>query len=135
MNKKLIAMMSALIMSFSAVPYTASAEDVPENLPEWIPQTFTEALDFDNTYGITHIEDGLICCVRRCYNLADDSNEYVTEYSDGSYFELLMNETYSFELPEKPDESDTEAYQEYLDFLHSNGINEFYVENIYINYD
>ncbi|MDE6832751.1 MAG: dockerin type I repeat-containing protein [Ruminococcus sp.] len=134
MNRKLIAMISALIMCSSAVPYTASAEEVTENMPEWIPQNFTEAMDFDNTYGKTHIEDGLICCVRRCYN-SDDSNEYVTEYSDGSYFELLMNETYSFKLPEKPDESDTEAYQEYLDFLHSNGINEFYTENVYVDYN
>ena len=135
MKRKLIAMMSALVMSFSAVPYTTNAEEVTENMPEWIPQNFTEALDFDNTYGITHIEDGLICCVRRCYNLADDSNEYITEYSGDFQPEIISAETYDFVMPEKPDESDTEAYQEYLDFLHSNGINELYAENVYVDYE
>lgn len=147
MNKKLVAMMSAMVMCFSAMPIcTAYAEtdvdvmpeipvDVQDVLPEWIPQNFTEALDFDNTYGKTHIEDGLICCVR--VKSKDERLEYSTEYSDDSQFELLLNETYNFELPEKPDESDEEAYQEYLDFLYSNGISEFEVENnlIYINFE
>lgn len=147
MNKKLVAMMSAMVMCFSAIPIcTAYAEtdvdvmpeipvDVQDVLPEWIPQNFTEALDFDNTYGKTHIEDGLICCVR--VKSKDERLEYSTGYSDDSQFELLLNETYNFELPEKPDESDEEAYQEYLDFLYSNGISEFEVENdlIYINFE
>ncbi len=34
-------------------------------LPEWIPRSFEEALDFRNTYGATHIQDGLICVVFR----------------------------------------------------------------------
>lgn len=147
MNKKLVAMMSAMVMCFSAMPIcTAYAEtdvdvmpeipvDVQDVLPEWIPQNFTEALRFDNKYGKTHIEDGLICCVRE--KSKDECLEYSTEYSDDSQFELLLNETYNFELPEKPDESDEEAYQEYLDFLHSNGISEFEVENnlIYVDFE
>ena len=139
MKRKLIAMMSALVMCFSAVPYTANAEDVPEKMPEWIPQSFTEALQFDNEYGITHIEDNLICCVRKQYVYADDSNEYLTEYSGDDSMGLLTlsSETYNFVMPEKPDESDTEAYQEYLDFLHSNGISEFFADNdlVYVDYN
>ena len=34
-------------------------------LPEWIPQSFESALDFRNTYGATHIQDGLVCVVFR----------------------------------------------------------------------
>ena len=34
-------------------------------LPEWIPQSFESALDFRNTYGATHVQDGLICIVFR----------------------------------------------------------------------
>lgn len=34
-------------------------------LPEWIPQSFESALDFRNTYGATHIQDGLVCIVFR----------------------------------------------------------------------
>ena len=152
MNKKLVVMMSAMVMCFSAMPIcTAYAEtdvdvmpeipvDVQDVLPEWIPQNFTEALDFDNTYGKTHIEDGLICCVRKKYNY-DDCNKYLTEYSGDDSMSLLTlsNETYKFVMPEKPDESDKEAYQEYLDFLNENYISnyieyaEYYGHEIEIN--
>ncbi|MDE6034591.1 MAG: dockerin type I repeat-containing protein [Ruminococcus sp.] len=126
MNRKLIAMMSALIMCSSAVPYTASAEEVTETLPEWIPQNFTEALHFDNEYGKTHIEDGVICCVRK--KSIRDNYEYLTEYSGDGQPEIISDMTYNFVMPEKPDKSDTEAYQEYLDFLHENYIDESYIE-------
>lgn len=150
MNKKLVAMMSAMVMCFSAMPIcTAYAEtddnivcpdctetyvdvmpeipvDVQYVFPEWVPTNFTEALRFDNKYGKTHIEDGLICCVRKKYNRID-CNEYLTEYSGDDSMELLtlFNETYKFVMPEKPDESDKEAYQEYLDFLNENYISEY----------
>lgn len=135
MNKKLLAMIPAMVMCFSAIPMSnAYAEtyvdvmpeipvDVQDALPEWVPADFTEALQFDNKYGKTHIEDGLICCVRE--KSKDESLEYSTEYSDNSQFELLLDETYNFELPEKPDESDKEAYQKYLDFLNENYISEY----------
>lgn len=140
MNKRLLVMMSALVMSFSAMPICSVyaetdntvADDVQNVLPEWIPQNFTEALHFDNKYGRTHIEDGLICCVRKKYNRYVDAPEYLTEYSGESANEceplVMFNETYNFVMPEKPDESDTEAYQEYLDFLHENYIEESYIE-------
>lgn len=136
MNKKLLAMMSAMVMCFSAMPMcSAYAEtyvdvmpeipvDVQDVFPEWVPTDFTEALRFDNKYGKTHIENGLICCVRKKYNY-DDCNKYLTEYSDESNIEVLFNETYNFVMPEKPDESDKEAYQEYLDFLSENYISEY----------
>lgn len=128
MNKKLTAMISALVMCFSAVPYTTNAEDAPPEIPDWIPQTFAEALHFNNKYGRTHIEDGLICCVRN--KSLDERYEYTTEYSGDDSMGLLTysSETYNFVMPEKPDKSDTEAYQEYLDFLHENYISESYVE-------
>ncbi len=154
MNKKLITMMSAMAMCFSALPLQAvHAEtadnivnpdcdetyvDVQDVLPEWIPTSFTEALQFDNTYGRTHIQDGLICCVRQKYNRIDCC-EYLTEYSGDDSMGLLtlFNKTYNFELPEKPDESDEEACQEYLEFLYSNGISEFEAENnlVYVDYE
>lgn len=124
MNKKITAMMSALIMSFSAVPYTANAED-KAIIPDWIPQTFTEALQFDNTYGRTHIEDGYICCVRKVYN---EYYTYTTEVNGDSITELC-SDTLAFVPPEKPDKSDTEAYREYLDFMCQNGIDEYYMEH------
>lgn len=166
MNKKLLAMMSAMVMCFSALPLQSVHAETDDNivnsdcaetyvdvmpkisvdtedvLPEWIPQNFTEALHFDNTYGKTHIEDGLICCVRKKYNRID-CNEYLTEYSGDDSMGLLtlFNETYNFVMPEKPDESDKEAYHEYLDFIDENYISnyieyaEHYGHEININAD
>ena len=134
MNKKLVAMISALSMCFSAVPVsTAYAETDVQSLPEWIPQNFTEALNFRNTYGKTHIEDNLICCVREksideFYSYTTECSDDVVENSDDMAIFTLSSETYNFVMPEKPDESDTEAYQKYLDFLHDNYINESYLE-------
>ena len=40
------------------------AEDAQETaLPDWIPDTYGKALHFIDTYGGTHIEDGLLCVV------------------------------------------------------------------------
>ena len=46
-------------------PYTAFAEDTGAVavLPDWIPTDFDSAVNFRNTYGATHIENGLICIV------------------------------------------------------------------------
>ncbi len=162
MNKKLLAMMSAMVMCFSALPLQSVHAETDDNiinpdcaetyvdvmpkipidvqyiLPEWIPQNFTEAMQFDNKYGKTHIEDGLICCVRKKYNRID-CNEYLTEYSGDDSMGLLtlFNETYNFVMPEKPDESDEEAYQEYLDFLSENHISKSDIEYglVYVNFE
>jgi hypothetical protein len=44
---------------------TAFAQDtiVFADLPDWIPSDFESAVEFRNTYGATHIDDGLICIV------------------------------------------------------------------------
>ena len=46
-------------MSYAAEHATGAA------LPEWIPQNFEAAQNFRNTYGATHIENGLVCIVFR----------------------------------------------------------------------
>lgn len=47
------------------VPAVASAVgvDAIAELPEWIPDDYESALEFRNTYGATHIGNGLICVV------------------------------------------------------------------------
>ena len=42
--------------------YAADPQEAVQ-LPEWIPDTYGDALHFVNTYGGTHIEDGLLCVV------------------------------------------------------------------------
>ena len=65
------AILSAAIIPFSSCnlialsPSTAFAEEkVSETeLPDWIPSSYESALEFRNTYGTTHIENGLLCIV------------------------------------------------------------------------
>ena len=44
-------------------PSAVFAEDtgVTAALPDWIPSDYASALDFRNTYGATHIDNGLVC--------------------------------------------------------------------------
>ncbi len=67
-----------------AAVYAAEGEGL-QKMPGWIPADFDSALEFRNTYGGTHIEDGLLCIVyeqQKSYN--DDS--------DTPRFELMTTE-------------------------------------------
>ena len=86
-----------------------------ELLPDWIPRTFAESLDFANKYGKNHVGDGLICCVRK-EQLDKDNYDIATDGSTAE-FELLYHETFEPLSKEVPDENDTEAYEKYLDEL------------------
>ncbi|MBO4876874.1 MAG: dockerin type I repeat-containing protein [Ruminococcus sp.] len=45
-------------------PVKVSAEDTAAaELPDWIPTDFDSAVNFRNSYGATHIDNGLICVV------------------------------------------------------------------------
>ncbi|WP_296691122.1 dockerin type I repeat-containing protein [Ruminococcus sp.] len=48
-----------------STPSTAFAEGagVVAKLPDWIPNNLESAIEFRNTYGATHIDNGLICVV------------------------------------------------------------------------
>ena len=53
---------SATFMPVNAAEPTANTK-ITDKLPEWVPTDFESALEFRNTYGATHIDDGLICAV------------------------------------------------------------------------
>ncbi len=97
-----------------------------EVLPDWVPRTFAEALNFGNKYGKNHVADGLICCVRK-EQLDKDNYEIRTDGSTAE-FELLYHEVFDPLSTEVPDESDTEAYEKYLEELDLLGISIDYVE-------
>lgn len=67
MKRKLLAILSAAVMCLSAVSIAGTAVSAEENTgdipanPDWVPESFSEALEFENTYGATHIEDGVVC--------------------------------------------------------------------------
>ena len=63
-NLKTIAAAFAAAMLCTGGTYPAAfAEEAQEALPDWIPDTYGKALHFMDTYGGTHIEDGLLCVV------------------------------------------------------------------------
>ncbi|WP_295088303.1 hypothetical protein [Ruminococcus sp.] len=70
MKAKALTLLTAGVMLTASTPmlpvYAAekpvSAKSM-EELPEWVPTDFESALEFRNTYGATHVEDGLICAV------------------------------------------------------------------------
>ena len=128
MNKKLTAFLSAVMLTMSTVSaYGIHAEDETV-LPDWIPQSFTEAMNFDNEHGRTHIEDNIICCVR--YKSTDETYSYQTEYPEKSGMKELSSETYTLTFPERPDKSDSEAWQVYIEQLTALGIPEYYVDSL-----
>ena len=127
----LLAICSAVNTGMISVSGTAADEN--HALPEWVPQNFVDALKFDNQYGKTHIEDGVICCVRK--QSKDERYSYQTEYSEISEDQILLSETYDLVMPEKPDESDFEAYEAYQKLLDEIGLPSFYVDmNIQIDF-
>ena len=44
-------------------PSAVIAEGAVAALPDWIPKDFDSAVEFRNTYGATHIDNGLVCVV------------------------------------------------------------------------
>ncbi len=70
------------------VPCTAYAEgSTLTDSVEWIPKSFDDALDFRNTYGAVHIENGVLCVVfQREYEPLDTKN-------------LIQFERYKLSLP------------------------------------
>ena len=76
-----------------------NAEGTPEAaLPDWIPDTYGKALRFLNTYGGTHIENGLLCVV--FYEFEDRSPEgepiQHTITAEGDAVETLYHEIHQF---------------------------------------
>ena len=80
---------------------TACAKEAAEviSLPEWVPTDYESALDFRNTYGTTHIEDGLLCIVfkedRECERKGETNGKPHYSFSEhGEAMELLSDDTY-----------------------------------------
>ncbi|MBP3745966.1 MAG: dockerin type I repeat-containing protein [Ruminococcus sp.] len=65
----IIAAMTAIaplsLNTYVLTPTAVFAEETGDytELPDWIPTDFETALEFRNTYGATHIQDGLVCLV------------------------------------------------------------------------
>ena len=73
------------------------AESTDTALPDWVPNDLESAVEFRNTYGATHIEDGLICLVLQ-EAIPDDTDSgseerYALKTTEG-LAEILYRTTY-----------------------------------------
>lgn len=75
-NMRFKRFVAAIIAAFTAItplslntpefmPATSFAEETGDaaKYPDWVPTDFESAVEFCNTYGATHIEDGYVCIV------------------------------------------------------------------------
>ncbi|SHM63918.1 dockerin type I repeat-containing protein [Ruminococcus flavefaciens] len=107
--KKLTAAFIAAATAISPLSFTphssaaiAEGTVVYAALPDWIPSDFDSAAEFRNTYGATHIDNGLICIVypdRARKGASKDTYGYELKPSEGMGTEL-KHEIYTHELTE-----------------------------------
>ena len=108
------AVMPVTINTDRSVSCTAYAEGTTlTDSVAWIPKDFDSALEFRNTYGAVHIEDGVLCVVfKREYEPLDPVN-YVQNLRyelrfPGYKGTLSGYDTRSYTYSEKPVQGDTE---------------------------
>lgn len=131
-NKTLSAALALTMAVGTCSLFPAHAEPMNWDMrPDWTPHDFDSAMDFINTYGETHADDGMICIVRHV-----PKNKHMTfsvEADSGADYEL-RTESYEFEMPtEAPDKSDYEAYSRYeklKSYIDFNG----YTDNSFVGY-
>ena len=93
--------------------------------PDWVPDTYLDALEFSNKYGATHVEGRYACVVQQRSKsenafyamecVAGNSNNNISYDFSGNLY---------FSAEDAPDKSDTEAYEAYLKRLKAAGISE-----------
>jgi len=99
---------STALIPFSAAPASLFAPSSVNaagtvnavSIPEWVPKNFSSAIEFRNTYGTVHIDNGVICVVSQ---LSMDTNtedgpkgvlQYETVSTDSSV-KILWHTNYS----------------------------------------
>ncbi|MDE7121602.1 MAG: dockerin type I repeat-containing protein [Oscillospiraceae bacterium] len=118
MRKKLVAFVLALFCCSPVLDCTAFAQEEPV-VPDWIPQNFEQAMEFDDTYGKTHIADGVICCVQKRTTATDDY-QYETVLSgsvDSESVRILSEASYYFAMPDFSDSENSEDYLAYPEYF------------------
>lgn len=67
MKTKLLSMLTASIMLTAAVPMQpiqaadkAASNGIFGTLPEWVPQSFPDAMEFYNSHGKSYVSDNII---------------------------------------------------------------------------
>lgn len=135
MKTRLIAILtSALFMTPAVTMPPVLAADEPEAVPEadpvigvlpdWVPDSFSEAMQFYNTHGKSYVADNVICLVRIVPK--DKEKDYSFSYGGTmSYVNTPASgkpKTYELEIPEKPDPDDIDALSAYKAYCDSLGL-------------
>ena len=105
-KRKLVCLMTAMILASSAaLPADEAAGGVTGDppraaLPSWVPDDFDSALEFRNTYGASHVADGMICMVfaEEREPASADSPQGLLRYeiaAEGDSAKLLQKEYYN----------------------------------------
>ena len=91
-------------------------------VPEWVPQSFTDTVQFVQNHGRTFVSDGFICIVTKSEESSYRREVRFSDCSAGYADDVVFHEKYTFE---KPDESDTEATEAYEQYLNDLGLYEY----------
>ena len=131
MKTKLLSMLTASIMLTAAVPMQsiqaadkAASNGIFGTLPEWVPQSFPDAMEFYNSHGKSYVSDNIICLVRPMLQYKEADYEFSISGS------MTMINTpaggdpkiYELETPKKPDPDDPAAVMAYEDICWKIGI-------------
>ncbi len=122
MKNKLIAILTASLMLSTAAslpPVQAADKTLTDpiigTIPDWVPQSFPDAMAFYNSHGKSYVSDNVICLVRPI--LRDKKDDYLISLSGSmTYINTpagIEPEVYEFKIPAKPDPDDLEAVGEY----------------------
>jgi len=74
------------------LPASAETAAPEDSLPDWIPQTFDEALEFSNTHGKSFTQDGYVCLVFKEWPDPRNKVRYMI-HTDGGALTLVSEET------------------------------------------
>ena len=96
-----------------------------ERIPDWVPKTYLDALEFSNKYGTTHTDNKFICIVQQRTDIVPEADYYDIFLSgEGSDEPDAYRKFYAdlrFSRNDIPDESDTEAYAAFKERLDAIG--------------
>ncbi len=94
-HQKSAAIILSAAMLCSQLPLFPAFSVSAADIPAWVPQDFEHALEFQNTYGATHAEDGVYCIVERINT--EFKPECAEHLAEGSAERIFQKEiTYEF---------------------------------------
>ena len=132
MKNRMIAFLTTAMMTLSsaaAIPSVQAADKtvtdpIIEELPDWVPQDFADAMQFYNNHGKTYVSDEFVCLVRPMLQYRESDYSYSI---DGSMTlkrtpAEIKTKIYELDIPEKPDPSDKKAVKAYEDYCDKLGL-------------